>query len=127
MMTDTFKVAKIINEFQIVVNAGVGMVEIGDTLEVFEEDLDKVIDPDTKTILGTLDYVKASVKVIRVLQNMCICKSDSFTSVFANSDLGLSAFSPKMKPLKVDLKEVTGDFEDVDSTIRIGDLVRKAL
>lgn len=122
-MDGTFKVVKIINEYKVVVNAGSNhYIQEGQEMEIFEPG-QEVTDPDTGASLGTLDYVKAKLRVVDVLPKMCICENRDGETTKTISDLISRSFTEKV-PLNVDPKDISGGFESVSKKIRVGDLVR---
>lgn len=70
-----FKVIKIISDKRIVINAGKNEVQTGDILRVIEKNSEEIVDPDTNEVLGTLDYIKATITVEYVYEHMSICKN----------------------------------------------------
>ena len=74
-MTRKYKIAKIIDEYQVVVNAGSNdLIHDDDCLEVYQPG-QEVTDPDTGESLGTLDFVKAKLRVVNVFPKMCVCET----------------------------------------------------
>lgn len=126
----TYKIIKIIDEYNVVVNAGSSQsIKINDTLEIFIKG-EPIIDLDTDVELGTLDTVKARLRVKQVFENFCVCSN------YENSKSNLSVLidvqglygSSEPKRLNVDSSQISGGFKkNEDSKIRIGDLVRKSL
>lgn len=126
-MNNEFKIVKIIDEYKVVVNAGCDYLEEDDILEVFKIG-EKVFDPETKDLLGTLDIVKARLKIHTLYEKMCLCVNEkSKNPISAIPGSALSAFQSTPIALQVDLKQVSGGFDASDMTIKVGDLVRKAL
>ena len=128
-LTDnTFHVVRILSEFDIIVNAGAKSVSTGDTLEIFVRG-DEVVDPITHQDLGTLDFIKAEVIVANVYDKMCLCRSEKNE---LEDTLGMLAsrsvyYTTKRIPLNINSADISPGFSDQDSTIRVGDLVRKSL
>ena len=56
-------VINIISDKRIVINAGKNEVQTGDILRVIENYSEEIVDPDTNVVLGTLDYIKATITV----------------------------------------------------------------
>lgn len=131
MEQEIYKVIKIINEYNIIINAGSNkMIKEGDKLEVFIKG-EPVEDPETNEKLGTLDIIKAKLVVKQVFQKFCVCGNFSTTTISPiqiNQIIG-NYFTPKEyeEKLNIDPKEITGGFRGEDKTIKIGDLVRKSL
>lgn len=122
-MNEIFKVVKIISQYKVVINAGSDRyIQEGQEMEVFEPG-QEVADPDTGEILGTLDYVKAKLRVVDVFPKMCICENRDGTTTKTISDLVSQSWIEKI-PLNVDPKDISGGFESVSKKIRVGDLVR---
>lgn len=115
------KVIKILDEYNIVINIGSDSINVGDSVYIYERG-SEVIDPDTNELLGTIDLVKATIRVIEVFEKFSICYTDDkeTTNYFANI---LPMFSTTYHPLKVD----TDQNERLilkDSIISIGDPVK---
>ncbi|MGH3085850.1 MAG: hypothetical protein ACRDSJ_00860 [Rubrobacteraceae bacterium] len=69
------KVAKILNNNQIVINRGrIDSVRQGMTFEVFSEGGEEVWDPDTGETLGMVEDVKARAEVTEVKDRLAIAK-----------------------------------------------------
>lgn len=128
-----YKVVKIVDEYLIVVDYGLenGATE-GDILEIIKVG-EEVFDTENFVSLGTLDIVKAKVKVRQVYEHMSLCISDdtitidsSLTGFAATLDaLSENFSSTEIRALKVNTEQITGGYdEDSDLTIRIGDLVK---
>ena len=69
------KIIKILDEYNLVINLGAKNVEVGDKVLVYEK-ASEVIDPDTNEILGTIDLVKAKLRVTEVFEKFSICYTD---------------------------------------------------
>ena len=118
-----FKVIKIISDKRIVINAGKNEVQTGDILRVIEKNSEEIVDPDTNEVLGTLDYIKATITVEYVYEHMSICKNYETKTVNA-----LDPFEPLSQrevtsPLNVNLSQITGGYNIDNKLIEIGDLV----
>ena len=121
--TKQIKVARIIDEYSVVINAGQNDgVSDNDLFEILGKGTE-INDPDTGESLGMLDFVKARVVANSVLPKMSICQSqDYFSAIVA----GISAtMIGKPAELNVDEEDISGGYGDADKTIRVGDLVRK--
>ncbi|WP_054767291.1 hypothetical protein [Lysinibacillus parviboronicapiens] len=119
-MNNTYKVIKIINEYQIVVNVGKNKgISKGQTLEIFVPG-EEIIDPDTGESLGALDFIKSYLIVKDVFDKMCICENkENLMSTVSFASLQVR------QRLNVDSKEISGGLTG-NSKIQIGDLVRKS-
>lgn len=132
-MNKQFKIAKILDEYNIVINAGTNHgVAIGDEFQILDVTSNPVEDPDTKEIIGYLNLIKASVIVIDVQEKMCICTSEeSKTSMGILADT-LSNMTGHMHPygktekvrLNIDYSDVTGGLSKSNEPIRVGDSVK---
>lgn len=124
-MTRKYKIAKIIDEYQVVVNAGSNdLIHDDDCLEVYQPG-QEVTDPDTGESLGTLDFVKAKLRVVNVFPKMCVCENRETEqkSFFSNISHGL--FFEETLPMNVQTTDISGGYEGIDKKIKVGDLVRK--
>lgn len=125
MMTSNFKIVKIISEYKVVVNAGsMNFIREDDTLEVYQPG-QEVTDPETGESLGTLDFIKAKLRVVDVFPKMCVCENRDRKekSILANLTLNLT-YEEKL-PLNVQTTDISGGYEGVNKKIKVGDLVRK--
>ena len=123
-MEENIKIVKIINEYQVVINAGSDeLIREGQHLEVFVRGT-PIVDPDTGDELGTLDYVKAKLRVINVFPRMSVCENRETET--RNRLVALSAMfeTTEIRPLNIDSKEISGGYEGIDKKIHVGDLVR---
>lgn len=135
-MHNTFKVIKIIDEYSIVINVGAQDVAVGTVFEIYQPG-QEVRDPDTGEFLGSLDYVKAQVIAVNVLERFSVFKNVS-TKTFSplspvSAESFMSNFSNLLQertvrlPLNVNVSDISGGFESTDKTIHVGDLARVAL
>lgn len=123
-MSSPYKIVKIINEYRVVVNAGSNeSIHDGDILEVYVPGTE-VTDPDTGESLGTLDYVKAKLRVIDVFPRMCVCENRDYQPVFSLADAFSALSSKDSLPLNVDSRDISGGYEGINKKIKVGDLVR---
>ncbi|MBO0475093.1 hypothetical protein JZO86_15430 [Enterococcus ureasiticus] len=123
-------VIKIIDQYKIVINKGIEHeVTAGDIVEVFEIG-EEIIDPTTSRSLGTMDIIKDELLVTTVYPLMSICEKEKLVRNSTQNSLaavttnifGTSETEPQK--IKIDPEEISGGFEDSDTTIRIGDPVR---
>jgi len=120
------KVIKIIDDMQIVINAGTEYgIKNGDKFEIYLKGIE-IFDPVTNEALGTLDFIKARVQAFTVYPKMTICKNERTRDI---SFVDALSFWPKSytqrESLNVNKDEISGGFENADKIIRIGDLVRR--
>ena len=118
-----FKVIKIISDKRIVINAGKNEVQTGDILRVIEKNSEERVDPDTNEVLGTLDYIKATITVEYVYEHMSICKNYETKTVNALDPFETLRQREVTSPLNVNLSQITGGYNIVNKLIEIGDLV----
>ena len=123
MMMKTYRIVKIISEYKVIVNAGSNdLIREDQILEVFEPG-QEVVDPETGENLGTLDYIKAKLRVVDVFSKMCLCENRDGVIEKSLTQALAPVFAERV-PLDVDSREISGGFEGVSKKIRIGDLVR---
>ena len=118
-----FKVKKIISDKRIVINAGKNEVQTGDILRVIEKNSEEIVDPDTNEVLGTLDYIKATITVEYVYEHMSICKNYETKTVNALDPFETLRQREVTSPLNVNLSQITGGYNIDNKLIEIGDLV----
>ncbi len=71
----TGKVARILNEFQLVLNVGARQgVKPGMCFIVYEEG-EEIRDPENGEALGKLELVKAEVEVVHVQESLCLVQA----------------------------------------------------
>ena len=123
-----WRVIKIFDEYHVLVNAGADdEINEGDLLKILGT-TGEIIDPETKESLGTLEKVKASVRVIHVQKNMCVAENVE-TYEAAPADVITGVFEPLrrrtyLRKLPVDPEDISGGWEE--EKIKIGDPVKKA-
>lgn len=118
-----FKVIKIISDKRIVINAGKNEVQTGDILRVIEKNSEEIVDPDTNEVLGTLDYIKATITVEYVYEHMSICKNYETKTVNALDPFETLRQREVTSPLNVNLSQITGGYNIDNKLIEIGDIV----
>ena len=118
-----FKVIKIISDKRNVINAGKNEVQTGDILRVIEKNSEEIVDPDTNEVLGTLDYIKATITVEYVYEHMSICKNYETKTVNALDPFETLRQREVTSPLNVNLSQITGGYNIDNKLIEIGDLV----
>ena len=118
-----FKVIKIISDKRIVINAGKNEVQTGDILRVIEKNSEEIVDPDTNEVLGTLDYIKATITVEYVYEHMSICKNYETKTVNALDPFETLRQREVTSPLNVNLSQITGGYNIDNKLIEIGGLV----
>lgn len=117
------KVAKIIDEYSIVINGGKNFgIAPGDTLEIFVPG-SEIKDPDTGESLGSLDFVKAKLVAKDVFPKMSVCRNQDYMSSIVAGLAAAMIGSPA--ELNVAAEDISGGYGELDDKIRVGDLVRK--
>ncbi|MGA3462833.1 hypothetical protein [Lactiplantibacillus plantarum] len=141
MANQQFKVAKIIDDTTLVINAGENKgIEVGNSFQIIGKfGTEPVIDPDTKENLGTLDDIKGTVIAKKVYPNMTVCKSKFINEKVNMGTLASTAHSPlatlrdlqagiistgHYEQLNVDKKQITGGFKESNTPIEIGDIAQ---
>lgn len=129
-MKEKFKVAKILDEYNLVINGGTEHnVSVGDKFQILDKTGSAVEDPDTNEIIGYLDLIKATVEVIEVQEKMSICTSGEHVTIIKSiaDDIEKLNFSSnpytkteKIK-LNVDNTQITGGLSKSNKPIRVGD------
>ncbi|WP_299003734.1 hypothetical protein [uncultured Caulobacter sp.] len=77
---NSLKVAKILDEYRIVLNAGSeDNVTVGMSFVIFNYG-DEIVDPDDGSHLGKLEITKGRVKVEYIQEKFCTAKSDIVTT-----------------------------------------------
>ena len=123
-MSSNYKIVKIIDEFKVVVNAGSNnFIKENDALEIYQPG-QEVTDPETGESLGTLDFVKAKLRVIDVFPKMCVCENRETERSSFLSIAQCLTYEENL-PLNVQTTDISGGYEGIDKKIKVGDLVRK--
>jgi len=126
-MNEIYKIIKIIDEYEVVINVGsTSGFKIGDTFEIFVVG-DIVFDPDTNKPLGTLDFIKARIKIKNLYEKMAVCTNVRNASSSVIETVNLLTLGGGPQPLKVDTLQISGGYSEDDRTIKVGDLVRPCL
>jgi len=119
------KVAKIIDEYTVVINKGSDNgVEENMRFIIYEKGKE-IIDPDSKESLGYFEYVKGKVKVDVVNEKYSIAKSYQQAIVGVPNYFNIGAIAPKELPLDEETKK--GLDKSGITRVKIGDLVRQIL
>ncbi|RXA82609.1 hypothetical protein [Latilactobacillus sakei] len=91
-----FNVVRILSDKQIVISAGKKQnATVGTKYNVYEIG-EKIIDPETKNSLGTLDYIKATVEVVTTYDNFSIAEYITRSTKTITQGI-MSAFSESNK------------------------------
>lgn len=133
----TFQVIKIIDEYSLVINGGLNhSVSLYDDIEIFIIG-DEVVDPyNENKSLGTLDFIKETLRVTEIYREFAVCKKIVEEEVYQPTAIE-RAFTPfgsagktvtkeYVKEIKINDSEVTGR-KTTNKTIVIGDTARIAL
>ena len=116
------QVVRIIDSMTIIINAGVGQLDVDDKVQVYHHG-EEIKDLDGSS-LGNYEYIKELFKVIQVERKYSICQ----TIAFVESPLATLATSPllekKKVPMKLDKQEIM-PLEHYDERIHVGDPVKR--
>lgn len=127
MLSNSFHVVKIIDEYTIVTNYGEESgAKKGDLLEIYVPG-EQIIDPLTKEPLDTLDLIKGVVEVHSITPKMSVCKSQTYPSnVFSPilEELGIAFVKKQSSKLNIDFNDISGGYPEGNNKIKIGDFVR---
>lgn len=140
----TFRVIKIIDEYNIVINGGINDdISLKDEIEIFIKG-DEIFDPynDNKS-LGTLDFIKETLTVTQASLDFSVCQKiiktethtpSPFQASLMNSLTGISKLTngitkveTSIAKLNVKSDEITGGLIKGDKTIVLGDFARISL
>jgi len=122
-MNNNFKIVRILDEYRIIINAGSeNGVNINDVFEIHGI-IDTVYDPDTNEFLGSLDGIKAKVKVTQLHEKMSICKNvEVFSAIDHESLYGIGNLKFLMnspKKLNVDKTQISNP--ELYEPLKVGD------
>lgn len=128
MQTKQFKVAKILDEYSLIINGGsVDGVEVNDTFNLLDKRGGDVYDPDTQEVIGQMDLIKGTVEVFEVQEKMSICSTPEIVkyNVFTNiNNFKNQQYDIERERLHIDLSQVTGGLRRSDEPIRLGDAAK---
>jgi hypothetical protein len=125
MDKEYYRVIEIIDEYSILINYGsLNGASKGDEVRIIAIGAE-VIDPISKSSLGTLDKVKAELTIVTVYDNFSVCQQ--IENVTKNSLLSplaqLQITVREKKMLNVEEKDISNKVLPTDSKIRLGDYV----
>lgn len=136
-MSKEMKIAKIISNEAVVINAGSkdGIKEEQKFQIIGKIGLEPVIDPDTGDSLGTLDELKGVVIAKTVYPNMTVAETEMHraggTFDYSSVLKGIATtndvlYGPYVHTkLNVDSDQITGGLQDSSDPIKVGDIVTK--
>lgn len=132
------RIVKIISDKKLVINKGVDDgVHKNDSFTIISKNKGQAVkDPETGKTLGYLDAIKAHVVVTFTYPNMSIVEppihhfggiSDNLLSATRLKSAMYRPFEERTEQnsLNVDLSQITGDLEESDEPIEIGDFAVK--
>lgn len=129
MEKNIFRVVKIVDDMNIVINCGENHdVHEGDRFYIYSNNGTPVIDPVTKEHLGSFKGIKAKVIATTVYDKMSICQNSVVIGGFPGrlSELGMDSLIGKRASLNVDPSQISGGLNtSVNEPIRLGDEVEK--
>jgi hypothetical protein len=115
------KVAKVISEYEVVVNQGYS--------DGIEEDMefvvytvgDSIVDPDTGEDLGNFEHVKAKIEPEHIQEHMTIMETAETKVKKSNVGVVSSLYQSERVPKKI----AERPDDAVESAVKVGDLVRE--
>lgn len=119
MKNDKFKVVRILDEYRIVINAGLNQGITGNDYFTIEGVVDNISDPDTGELLGSITGTKAKVRPVEIFEKMSICQSIEEISYVSNLLKSLEAVAPSPQKLNVDKTQISNP--DFYEEIQLGD------
>lgn len=128
-MNKTLKIVKILDEYNVIINAGTSNgVLVGNEFQILDKKGSPVIDPDTNEEIGYLDLVKATVQVTEVQEKMCVCTSPEYNivqaGIFDIQTFNHGFTTKKRDKLNIDNKQITGGLSKSNALIQVGDEVK---
>ena len=120
------QIIRILDKHTLIISAGKGEVSPGDSLQVYEY-LGELIGPDGQNY-GSLEFVKASIEVIRCEQKYSICKTEKIEGP-SKFSLALSPLLEQTATYRADLpvdRDVLDPIKPQDPKVRLGDPVKHA-
>lgn len=129
MEKSKFRVVKIIDDMNIVINCGENHdIHEGDRFYIYSNNGTPVIDPVTKEQLGSFKGIKAKVIATTVYDKMSVCQNSVVIGGIpaSLSEFHMDSFIGKRASLNVDPSQISGGLNtSVNEPIRIGDEVEK--
>jgi len=123
MIINEFKIVKILNSDNVVINGGSKHgITLNYVFEIYAPG-EEVIDLDTGEPLGRLDVIKAKIRPVSVAEKMTICEGFVMNNLFAMPFTSLFQTMISTK-LDVDPTEISGSHKEEDYVIHVGDKVR---
>lgn len=130
-----YKVASIIDNRTLVVNAGLNAgISVGDKFKIFSAQGKIIKDPDSGKSLGKLEIEKMPVVVVKVEENFSVAETFKYREVNEGGTYnGFNTISNYLQPPKIKKVYDSFDMEDTEkreidiekSIVKIGDIVRK--
>ena len=122
------KVIRILDKYTLLINAGIGILEVGNKIQVYELG-DEIRNLDD-SVIGYYVFIKDELNVVQVEDNYSVCKKEKNVpkyseSVFSFSPLLDDALTRK-EPLSVDEADISPINQPNDLLIRVGDPVKLA-
>lgn len=118
-----YKIIKIIDEYNVLVDYGLNShASEGDILNVFVPGKEVIVD---EVNYGTLDIIKAQLVVKSVYSKMSLCTNRDKETFSPLERLKNPFTETYIRPLKIDENQKEKLIDDIDKSLRIGDLVRK--
>ncbi len=110
------KISNIIDQYTVALNIGQkAQVSVGMEFKIVARVVE-IKDPETKEVLGKMEFEKDRVQVTQVFEKFCIAET---SQTIAESLIPMFSFSTaKQKKLHIEQ-----DLQELDRTVRIGDEV----
>lgn len=119
---EIYRVIEIMDNYRLIINYGLADgAEKGDKVRIFEIG-EEVIDPFDNSVLGTLDIIKAELKVTQVYENLSVCEN-IYTKTISILDplASLARSSSANLELNVEKSQISGRTMPTDVPIKVGD------
>lgn len=120
------KVAKILNDRELVINRGSTDGVQLDTIFKVVEDSEPILDPDTQEPLGSVEREKVRIKVVHVQESLAIGRTYETYQTRGGPLWALGAISHLATPPETrvrTLRSSTGPLDESESLVVIGDKI----
>ena len=115
------KIAKIINEYEVVVNRGYSHGVESDMQFIVYTVGDQITDPDTGETLGNVEHIKAKIEPKSIQENMTVMETAETKVKSSSVGAVASLYESERVP-----KAIAEKPEDaVETEVNVGDLVRE--
>ncbi len=124
-----FKIAKIVNDYTFIITGGKDEgVQVNEKFEILQDGEIEVLDPDTKTVIGSYTLRKGVIYAQTVYDHFSICTTQTYdekrdTSLLATINGVGSKIVTVHEKLDVMSEDITGGL--TPDPIKVGDIVKK--